>query len=146
MKLRAMVVDDSSVMRSMVMRGLLWAGLGDFEFVEAQDGEVALQRFSPEEFDILFVDWNMPNMNGIDLVRAIRSREDSAHIPIVMVSSERSEAKIGEALYRAGANGWITKPFTEDLLHGKLKRIVDEVVQRRENPTKGFFGKLQAES
>ena len=75
MKIRALVVDDSRSMRRIVMKGLRHAQLAEFDFQEAVDGDDALEKFNPEEYDIVFIDWNMPKMNGIDVVRKIR--EDS---------------------------------------------------------------------
>src|SRR5262249_21612664 len=111
-KLKALVVDDSGVMRKMVMKSLTEAKLADFEFVEAVDGADALAKFDPNEFHIAFIDWNMPNMTGIDLVRKIRSLEDVVHVGLVMVTSEKTMGKIQEALDEAGADAFISKPFT----------------------------------
>jgi two-component system chemotaxis response regulator CheY len=73
MTIRALVIDDSKVMRSMVMQSLQKTRLADFEFIEAQDGADALEKFDPDEIDIVFADWNMPNMSGIDFVREVRA-------------------------------------------------------------------------
>jgi len=132
--LKALVVDDSRVMRSMVMQNLKKANLADFEFVEAEDGQDALNKYTPE-MCIAFVDWNMPNMNGLDFVREVRKREgdDDLHMPIVMVTSEKTMSKIEEALDQAGADAFISKPFTAEELAVKLKKVVDksEQVQMR---------------
>ena len=98
--LKALVVDDSGVMRKMVMKGLTDSKLADFEFVEATDGQDALSKFDPKEVDIGFVDWNMPNMTGIEFVREIRNLYGGgmAGCPLVMVTSEKTMGKIEEAL------------------------------------------------
>lgn len=130
MKLKALVIDDSGIMRKMVMKSLTEAKLADFEFVEAVDGADALAKFDPKEIGIAFVDWNMPNMTGVDFVREVRAqlraRDYSEDIPMVMVTSEKTMAKVQEALDEAGADAFITKPFTTEELARKLKKVVDK--------------------
>jgi two-component system chemotaxis response regulator CheY len=128
MKVKALVVDDSGIMRKMVMKSVTESKLGDFEFAEAEDGMAALEKIKHQEFDIAFVDWNMPNMSGVDFVRAVRAREKetgSDAIPMVMVTSEKTMGKIEEALDHAGADGFISKPFTVEELQVKLKKHVE---------------------
>jgi two-component system chemotaxis response regulator CheY len=156
-KLKALVIDDSRVMRNMVMQNLNKAKLAEFEFVEAEDGKDGLAKFDPKGTSIAFVDWNMPNMNGIDFVRAVRKQEeDSLNMPIVMVTSEKTMTKIQEALDEAGADAFISKPFTAEELGVKLKKVVEkaEMVQLRRQrlareeaedapaASGGFLGKL----
>jgi two-component system chemotaxis response regulator CheY len=115
--LRALVVDDSRVMRRMVMDSLQKTKLAEFEFIEAEDGRDALEKLKNNEFQIAFVDWNMPNMTGVDFVREVRrldKSEDKDPIPLIMVTSEKTMGKVQEALDDAGADGFITKPFTVD--------------------------------
>lgn len=160
MKMKALVVDDSGVMRKMVMKSLTDSKLAEFEFVEAVDGVDALAKFDPKEIAIAFVDWNMPNMTGIDFVREVRARlraqDDDADIPMVMVTSEKTMGKIEEALDEAGADAFISKPFTVDELSRKLKKVVEKAQReqlrrqreermQQEQPqqkTGGLFGKL----
>lgn len=115
-KLKAMIVEDSVLMRRAVIKTLNRAEVADFDFTEAADGLEALKKLSEGKFDILFVDWNMSRMTGIDLVRAIRGKEkeatEEARMTIVMVTSERQPSKIKEALEDAGADVYITKPFS----------------------------------
>ncbi len=160
-KLKALVIDDSGVMRKMVMKSLTDANLGQFEFVEAEDGRDGLAKLAANEVHIGFVDWNMPNMTGIEFVREVRKLEKEKGqegIPLVMVTSEKTIAKIEEALDQAGADTFITKPFTVAELSAKLKKAVSkaELVclsrrrqQREEQQTAaqpaaqgGFFSKL----
>src|SRR5438874_3704467 len=113
-KLRALVVDDSGVMRKMIMKSLTEACLAEFEFVEAEDGKDALEKFQAQDIAIAFVDWNMPNMTGVDFVREVRKQEklkDEDPIPLVMITSEKTMGKVQEALDEAGADGFISKPF-----------------------------------
>ena len=97
MKLNTLVVDDSRVMRTVVMQALTKSGLAEFQFSEAEDGEDALETFAFQSIDIAFVDWNMPKMTGIEFVRKARAREKSNHIPIIMVTSERAVGKVQDS-------------------------------------------------
>jgi two-component system chemotaxis response regulator CheY len=141
MAITALVIDDSKVMRSMVMQSLLKTRLADFEFVEAQDGADALEKFDPDEIDIIFADWNMPNMSGIDFVREVRAMDGTDHIPIVMVTSEKSMGKVETAIEEAGANEYICKPFTVEQLERKLSKLLAEIAEGG-NKSGGFFGKM----
>jgi len=129
-KLNALVIDDSGVMRKMVMKSLTEAKLTEFEFTEAADGKDALDKLNGGDFHIAFVDWNMPNMTGIDFVREVRalekSKDDDDPIPLVMVTSEKTMGKVQTALDEAGADAFISKPFTVEELAFKLKKVVDK--------------------
>jgi two-component system chemotaxis response regulator CheY len=135
-KFKALVIDDSRVMRSMLMQGLKKTQLAEFEFVEAEDGKDALAKMESGDFQVAFVDWNMPNMTGIEFVRAVREQEkarDDENVPLVMVTSEKTMSKIEEALDQAGADAFICKPFTPEELGVKLKKVMEkaELVQVR---------------
>ena len=137
---KALVVDDSRVMRNMVMKALTAAKLGQFEFVEAGDGAEALTKFNPAEIDICFVDWNMPTMTGIEFVKKARARGDCFNTPMVMVTSEQSIAKIDEALTAAGADAYVCKPFTPEAFQLKLQKIITKLEAAREpKPAAGGF-------
>jgi two-component system chemotaxis response regulator CheY len=151
--LKALVVDDSGVMRKMVMKGLTDSKLADFEFVEAEDGKDALAKFDPKQVDIGFIDWNMPNMTGIEFVREIRALygSESTGVPLVMVTSEKTMGKVQEALDEAGADAFISKPFTVAELQSKLKKTIEragirrlrrERSQKQQQPSGGIFSKL----
>lgn len=148
MKLNTLVVDDSRVMRSVVMQALAKSGIAEFQFFESDDGEDALETVVFQSVDIAFVDWNMPRMAGIEFVTKVRAREKGYPIPIIMVTSERAVGKVQEALDRAGADAYVTKPFT----HADLLRQVEPLVERirtRQVPqaagakSGGFFSKLR---
>jgi two-component system chemotaxis response regulator CheY len=124
MKLRALVVDDSRVMRMMVKDSLSKTNLAEFEFTEAVDGADALDKFNPKKTDIIFADWNMPNMSGVDFAREVRAMGNTEHIPIVMVTSEKTMSKIEEALDSAGANAFISKPFTVEYMLRKIGPVI----------------------
>jgi two-component system chemotaxis response regulator CheY len=144
MKLKAMIVDDSKVMRNLVKQSLTRSGLAEFDFIEAADGEEALEKFDPAAVDIVFADWNMPRLNGINLAKRIRSRERDRRIPIVMVTSERSLGKVETALEEVGADAYVCKPFTVDELRSKIQRIVERLQRQGSGgkASKGFFKKL----
>lgn len=128
-KLTALVIDDSAVMRKMVMKSLTETKLAEFEFIEAEDGQDALEKLKANEIAIAFVDWNMPNLTGIDFVKAVRKQEKLScddPIPLVMVTSEKTLGKVGEALDEAGADSFISKPFTVEEMQHKLKKHVDK--------------------
>jgi two-component system, chemotaxis family, chemotaxis protein CheY len=127
MKLRALVVDDSRVMRAMVMDSLRKTHLAEFEFCEAEDGADALGKFNPKKTDIIFADWNMPNMSGVEFVREVRAMGKTEHIPIIMVTSEKTISKMEEALDSAGANAFISKPFTVEYMQQKLGPVLDGI-------------------
>lgn len=121
---------------------------------KATDGQDALTKFDPKEIDIGFVDWNMPNMTGIEFVREVRSLYGGGMTgcPLVMVTSEKTIGKIQEALDEAGADAFICKPFTVEELQSKLKKVVERAGIRRvrkeraqkapAQPAGGFLAKL----
>jgi two-component system chemotaxis response regulator CheY len=114
-------------MRAMVMVSLQKTRLADFEFSEAEDGEDALKKFNPKKTDIIFADWNMPKMSGIEFVREVRSMQKTEHIPIIMVTSEKTVSKLEEALDDAGANSFISKPFTVEYMEQKLRPVIEGI-------------------
>jgi two-component system chemotaxis response regulator CheY len=144
--LKALVIDDSRVMRNMVMQNLLKTRLAEFEFVEAADGAEALGKFDPSEIDVCFVDWNMPNMTGIDFVRKARAVPGAENTIMVMVTSEKSMGKIEEALDSAGANAYICKPFTPEDMEVKLRKLFNDLeaklLKQQERSGGGLLSKL----
>lgn len=143
MKAVALVIDDSRVMRNIVMKELRVSGLAEFEFIEAEDGADALKKFNPSKIDIAFVDWNMPNMSGIEFVRKVRKMNQAKNIPLVMVTSEKTVGKIEEALDHAGANAYISKPFTAETLQRKLAPLMKQIEENQASRSGGgFFSKL----
>lgn len=124
-KLKALVIDDSGVMRKMVMEHLKRTGLGEFEFVEAENGEDGLAKLD-ETVKVAFVDWNMPKMTGVEFVKKVRSQPGGHKYIMIMVTSEKGVAKTSEALGEAGANGFISKPFTHRDLQYELKPLLEK--------------------
>ena len=123
-KMRFLVVDDFSTMRRIVRNLLKELGFTDIE--EADDGNVALARLKAEKFDFVVSDWNMPNMTGIDLLKAIRADAQLKHLPVLMITAEAKKENIVEAA-QAGANGYIVKPFTAATLDEKLSKILTKL-------------------
>ena len=119
--MRILVVDDFSTMRRIVRNLLKDIGYSNTD--EADDGARALQKLKTERFDFVLSDWNMPNMTGIDLLRAIRADESIKHLPVLMITAEARKENIIEAA-EAGASGYIVKPFTAATLDEKLKKIM----------------------
>ena len=115
-----LVVDDFSTMRRIV-RNLL-KELGFLHVQEAEDGVDALAKLRADKFDFVVSDWNMPNMTGIDLLKAIRADSTLKHLPVLMVTAEAKKENIIMAA-QAGASGYVVKPFTAAVLDGKLKKI-----------------------
>lgn len=109
--MRILVVDDSRVMRSIVTRTLRQAGFGDHEIIEAGDGKQALDVISSDAPDLVLSDWNMPEMNGIDLLRSLRASGNG--IAFGFVTSEGSP-EMREIAAKAGAMFLIAKPFTAE--------------------------------
>lgn len=145
MDMTALVIDDSRVMRNMVMQALQKARLATFTFLEAQDGADALTKFDPKTIDICFVDWNMPNMTGVEFIKKARSTGAAFEVPMVMVTSERAINKIEEALNEAGADGFICKPFTPEDMQVKLQKVINKVEARKQPAAQagaGFFTNL----
>lgn len=129
--LRTLVVDDSKIMRNIVMETLKKSIAGEFEFIEAASGSEAMEVFDADTIDIIFVDWNMPGMNGLEFARFIRSSKWANHIPIIMVTSETGDAKQKDAFDKARISCYITKPFTADDIRAKVAPIILEVKKRK---------------
>jgi two-component system chemotaxis response regulator CheY len=119
--MKILVVDDFSTMRRIV-RNLL-KELGFSNVHEAEDGVEALNKLRSENnFDFVVSDWNMPNMTGIELLKAVRADAALKHLPLLMVTAEAKRENIIEAA-QAGASGYVVKPFTAATLDEKLKKI-----------------------
>ena len=118
--MKALVVDDSRAMRMMLSQILKGCG---FEIGEAQHGKEALAHLSANaDTALALIDWNMPEMNGLELVRAVRANAAWSGIKLVMVTTETEMGHLEQAL-GAGANEYIMKPFTRDVLIEKLRLI-----------------------
>ena len=123
-KTRFLVVDDFSTMRR-ILRNLL-KELGYTNVDEAEDGVAALHKLESQPYDFVITDWNMPNMDGLTLLRKIRSGDKLKHLPVLMVTAEAKKENIIAAA-QAGASGYIVKPFTAAVLAEKIDRIFEKM-------------------
>ena len=120
--MKLLVVDDSSTMRRIIKNTLQRLGYEDI--LEAEHGVEAWQIMDTTEgIQILITDWNMPEMNGLDLVKKVRADERYTSIPIIMVSTGGGKAEVITAL-KAGVNNYIVKPFTPQVLKEKLEVVL----------------------
>lgn len=114
--MRALVVDDSTALRLYLRKILVPLG---FEVVEARDGGEGLQRIREQSVDLVLLDWNMPVMNGLELLQHIRSEPGVGSPCVMMVTSENDLQEVAQAL-ETGANEYVMKPFTPEIIFDKL--------------------------
>lgn len=120
--MKLLVVDDSSTMRRIIKNTLQRLGYDDI--LEAEHGLQAWELLDTiDDINILITDWNMPEMNGLDLVKKVRSDDRYKDIPIIMVTTEGGKAEVITAL-KAGVNNYIVKPFTPQVLKEKLEVVL----------------------
>jgi two-component system chemotaxis response regulator CheY len=117
---RILSVDDSASVRQMVSFTLRKA---DYEVIEAVDGKDGLAKVSSGKFDLIITDLNMPNVDGIQMITAVRKVPGYSFIPILMLTTE-SQAEKKDAGRKAGATGWIVKPFNADQLIAVVQKLV----------------------
>ncbi len=118
--MRALIIDDAKAMR-IILKQIIQSIGGQVE--EAGNGKEGLEKLkNMGQADLVLVDWNMPEMNGLDFVRAVRADPNYRKLPIMMVTTETEASQMGKAL-AAGANEYVTKPFTKDTIQGKLKLL-----------------------
>ncbi len=120
--MKILLVDDSRTIRNIQKNVLKQLDYTDVD--EAEDGVKALERFKEQVPDLMLVDWNMPNMDGITLVRKIR--EIDKNVPMVMCTTEAEKSRVLEAI-KAGVNNYIVKPFTADSLGEKIAQTMSKV-------------------
>ena len=122
--MKILVVDDFSTMRRIIKN--LLKDLGFANIQEADDGNTALPMLQQGDFDFVVTGWNMPGMQGIDLLRAIRADDKLKHLPVLMVTAEAKKEQIVAAA-QAGVNGYVVKPFTAATLKEKLDKIFERL-------------------
>lgn len=122
--MKILIVDDFSTMRRIVKN--LLRDLGFTNTSEADDGLTALPMLQGGKFDFLVTDWNMPGMQGIDLLKAVRADPELASLPVLMVTAESKKDQIVEAA-QAGVNGYVVKPFTAATLKEKIDKIFERI-------------------
>jgi len=116
-----MVVDDSRVMRNIV-KNIFEELKIPVRFLEAPDGQKALQVLLSNQVDLVLLDWNMPNLSGIDFLKKVRAMDSYHNIPIIMVTSEASKLNVVEAV-REGVTAYVTKPINPQIFLDKLSKI-----------------------
>lgn len=117
--MRALVVDDSAVMRRVLIGALGRANITEVD--QASDGQEALEATGANDYGLVLMDWNMPNMLGIDAVKAIRATGKT--MPIIMVTTEAEKSRVIDAL-KAGANNYIIKPFKQATIVAKIQEVL----------------------
>ncbi len=122
--MKVLVVDDFATMRKIIRNVLKQIGFEDI--VEAEDGFAALQVLKNEKVGLVVTDWNMPNMNGLELLRAIRQAPNCAKLPVLMVTAEGLKENVLEAV-KAGVSNYVVKPFTAEVLQEKIENIFQKL-------------------
>ncbi len=122
--MRILVVDDFSTMRRIVKNVLKQIGYSNID--EAEDGADALNKLRSRRYDFVVSDWNMPNLDGLEMLKQIRSDEQLKGLPVLMVTAEAEKEKVVTAI-RAGVNNYIVKPFTAETLKQKMEQIYERL-------------------
>ncbi len=123
-KIKILVVDDFSTMRRIVKNILKQLGYENIE--EAEDGAQAYNKLKSGNFGFVVSDWNMPNMDGLELLKKVRSDPELKGLPFLMVTAEAEKDKVIEAI-KAGVSNYIVKPFTAEVLKEKMDRIFEKL-------------------
>ena len=118
--MKILIVDDFSTMRRIVRNLLKQLSFNNVD--EAEDGDVALEKLKDGSYDFVITDWNMPNMTGLELLKAIRSDDNLKALPVLLITAEAEKENVVLAA-EAGVNDYIVKPFTGDVLQQKINRI-----------------------
>lgn len=129
---KILLVDDFSMVRASIKNILKDLGITNIH--EAKDGQQGLDMLAEaqsknEPFDLVFCDWNMPNMSGIDMLKEVKSRPELSDLPIVMVTAERDRANVVQAL-KQGAKDYVVKPFNKAQISKKIERILMQTPAR----------------
>ncbi len=121
--MKILIVDDSSTMRRIIGNVVMQLGIEKESFDEAEDGLKAWNMLSNKQYDVILTDWNMPNMNGLELVRKVRGEGNHKNTPIIMITTEGGKSEVITAL-KAGVNNYIVKPFNAEILKDKLDGVL----------------------
>ncbi len=127
MKLNILLVDDSAAIRKILLRTLSQAELPIAHVHEANDGLEALSILDAADINLVLSDVNMPNMDGLELLTKIRAKASLKSLPVILITTEGSQAKVLEAV-RLGANGYVRKPFTSEQIKEKVLTCMKEAV------------------
>lgn len=124
--IKILVVDDFPTMRRIVRNLLKELGFENVD--EAEDGQIALEKLRNSRFELVVSDWNMPNLDGLEMLKQIRADPDLTKMPVLMVTAEAKKENIIAAA-QAGASGYVVKPFTAATLEDKLNKIFEKLGQ-----------------
>ncbi len=119
MALDVLIIDDSAAIRKILQRVLLQANIGVGKIHEANDGQEGLARMASESVSLVLSDINMPNMDGLEFLKAVKANPDWKSVPVLMVTTEGGQDKVIQAL-QLGASGYVKKPFTPEQIKEKL--------------------------
>jgi len=120
--MKILIVDDSSTMRRIIGNVVMQLGIDKEDFDEAEDGLKAWNMLAGKQYDVILTDWNMPNMNGLELVKRVRKEGNHQSTPIIMITTEGGKGEVITAL-KAGVNNYIVKPFNAEILKEKLDGV-----------------------
>jgi two-component system chemotaxis response regulator CheY len=121
--IKILVVDDFSTMRKVIKNLLKQAGFKNV--VEAEDGVAALKVLKSQPVDFIISDWNMPNMTGLEFLKAVRADSELSGLPFLMVTAEALKDNIVKAV-KAGVSNYVVKPFTAEVLNQKIEKILEK--------------------
>jgi two-component system chemotaxis response regulator CheY len=127
LKMKILVVDDFSTMRRIVKNLLKQLGFENID--EAEDGAQAYSKLKEGGYGFVVTDWNMPNMDGLDLLKKVRSDPEIKDTPMLMVTAEAEKEKVITAI-QAGVNNYIVKPFTGEVLKEKMDKIFERLAAK----------------
>lgn len=122
--MKILVVDDFATMRKIIKNLLKQAGYQNI--VEAEDGVVALSILKAQKINFIISDWNMPNMNGFEFLKAVRADSELSGLPFLMVTAEGLKENVVMAV-KAGVSNYIVKPFTAEVLNQKIEKIIEKL-------------------
>jgi len=120
-----LIVDDSFPMRAVIKKIIKASGFNIGEFFEAGNGNEALRVMDQQWLDLVLMDYNMPDMNGLELLQAMKNSDTLADIPVVMVTTEGGDQRV-ESFFSQGAVAYVKKPFTPEQIKAHLNRIIGE--------------------
>lgn len=123
-EMKILVVDDFTTMRKVVRNLLKQSGYENI--VEAEDGVAALRMIKSQKIDFIISDWNMPNMSGLELLKAVRADAEVSATPFLMVTAEALQDNVIAAV-KAGVSNYIVKPFTAEVLSDKIANIIEKM-------------------
>lgn len=122
--MKILIVDDFAIMRKIIKN--LLRNLGYKDLYEAENGKEAYFMIKKQKFDLIVTDWNMPEIDGYELLKLIRMNDDISSLPVIMVTAEAKKQQIVAAA-KAGVNGYIIKPFTGNQIKEKIAKIFDRI-------------------